>query len=319
MADVKQLYKLQTDDEFLRLSFPLTVQDTRLLEEDLLKNGCNTPLRVWNSYIVMDFEKYEFCHKHNIPFSITKIPLKERIEVIALICQLQIQERKMTEAMWRYLVGKRYECERVLGKHTTPKNTHSRKRGRPPLAEFQYDGSKLGTRQRLGEEYHISEATVFKYGFFMQRVDELYKYSPELASHIQHGKIRISQEHLAELIKLTPLKLKELTNLIFETNGKCKSYTKVREILDEYVPLNTVAKIDNEPKLLIKNTPDYDPDLEISSLALTIPSWINTINRTQKAVHNQDTSTDKRNKLIAQLLNLQSAISDLLSIIKEIL
>ena len=183
----------------------------------------------------------------------------------------------------------------------------------------QYDRSKLGTRQRLGEEYHISEATVFKYGFFTQRVDELYKYAPELALHIQHGKIRISQEHLAELVKMTPLKLKEISSLMFEANGKCKSYTKVREILDEYVPLNTVAKMDGEPKLLIKNTPDYDPDLEISSLALTIPSWISTINRTQKAVHNQNTSTEKRNKLIAQLLNLQSAISDLLRIVKEML
>ena len=225
----------------------------------------------------------------------------------------------MTETMWKYLIGKRYDCERLLGKHTTAKNTSAKKRGRPPLTEYQYDGSKLGTRQRLGEEYHISEATVFKYGFFMQRVDELYKYAPELASHIQQGKIKISQEHLAELVKMTPLKLKEITNLIFETNGKCKSYTKVREILDEYVPLNTVAKMENEPKMLIKNVPDYDPDLEISSLALTIPSWINTINRTQKAVHNQDTSTEKRNKLIAQLLNLQSAISDLLRIVKEML
>ena len=225
----------------------------------------------------------------------------------------------MTETMWKYLIGKRYDCERVLGKHTTAKGSSAKKRGRPPITEFQYDRSKLGTRQRLGEEYHISEATVFKYGFFTQRVDELYKYAPELALHIQHGKIRISQEHLAELVKMTPLKLKEISSLMFEANGKCKSYTKVREILDEYVPLNTVAKMDGEPKLLIKNTPDYDPDLEISSLALTIPSWISTINRTQKAVHNQNTSTEKRNKLIAQLLNLQSAISDLLRIVKEML
>lgn len=319
MADVKQLYTLQTDDEFTRLSFPLGRHDLEALEDNILKNGCNTPIRVWNTYIVMDFETYEICHKHKIPFSIVKIPLKERIEVIALICQMQIQERKMTESMWRYLVGKRYDCERVLGKHTTAKSSSVKKRGRPPLTEFQYDRSKLGTRQRLGEEYHISEATVFKYGFFMQRVDELYKYAPELASHIQQGKIRISQDHLAELVKMTPLKLKEITNLIFEANGKCKSYTIVRAVLDEYVPLNTVAKMDNEPQLLIKNTPDYDPDLEISSLALTIPSWISTINRTQKAVHKQETSIEKRNGLIAQLLNLQSAINDLLSIVKEML
>ena len=319
MGDVKQLYKLQTDEEFLRLSFPLGSKDYKELEENIKKNGCNTPIRVWNSYVIMDFEKYEICHKNKIPFAIVKIPLKERIEVIALVCQLQIQERKMTEPMWRYLVGKRYECERVLGKHTIAKGSHTRKRGRPPTNTYQYDGSKLATRQRLGEEYHISEATVFKYGFFMQRIDELFKYAPELATYILLGKIKMSQEHLAELIKMTPKKLKEITGLIVDTDGKCKSYTKVREILDEYIPFNTSAKMDYEPQLYIKNTPDYDPDLEISSLALTIPSWISTINRTQKAVHKQDTSTEKRNTLIGQLLNLQSAVDDLLSIVKEML
>ena len=315
MAEIKQLYTLQTDEDFLRLSFPLNPREVRQLEQRILENGCTTPIRVWNSYIVMDFEIYEICHKHKIPFSIVRIPFKERIEVIAYVCQMQIKERKMTEAMWRYLVGKRYDCERLLGKHTVA----LKKRGRPSSNNFQYDSSKVGTRQRLGEEYHISETTVFKYGFFTQRIDELYKYVPELASYLQMGKIRMSQEHLAELVKMTPQKIKEISGLILGSDGKCKSYTMVREILDEYVPLNTVAKMENEPQLQIKNTPDYDPDLEISSLALTIPSWIRVINRTQKAVHEQDTSTEKRNTLIGQLLNLQSAVNDLLSIVKEML
>ena len=171
MAELKQLYTLQTDEDFLRLSFPLNSREVRQLEQRILENGCNTPIRVWNSYIVMDFETYEICHKHKIPFSIVRIPLKERIEVIAYICQMQIKERKMTEAMWRYLVGKRYDCERLLGKHTVAKGTSVKKRGRPSVTAFQYDSSKVGTRQRLGEEYHISETTVFKYGFFMQRID----------------------------------------------------------------------------------------------------------------------------------------------------
>lgn len=136
MADVKQLYTLQTDDEFTRLSFPLSKHDLKVLEDDILKNGCNTPIRVWNSYIVMDFETYEICHKHKIPFSIVKIPLKERIEVIAFICQMQIKERKMTESMWRYLVGKRYDCERVLGKHTTAKSSSAKKEADHHLQNF---------------------------------------------------------------------------------------------------------------------------------------------------------------------------------------
>ena len=321
MDGLKELYTFKTDDEFHRLSFPLNLREIKALEEDIVKKGNTPQIRIWNSYIVMDFEKYEICRKHNIPFSVSRIPLKERIEVIALICQLHIKERNMTETMWRYLVGKRYDCERLLVKHT-PDNFYQRKRGRPSLGShavtFQYDGSNLATRQRLGEEYHISEATVFKYGFFAQRIDELYKYVPLLASYIQMGKIRISQEQIAELIKMTPQKLKELSGMLIESNGRCKSYTKVREILDEYIPLNTASKTENEPQLFIKTTPNYDPDLEISSLALTIPSWISTINRTQKSVHNQNTSSEKRNVLIAQLLNLQTAISDLINIVKEI-
>ena len=53
MADIKQLYTLNTDDEFTRLSFPLSRHDMKVLEDDIIKNGCNTPIRVWNSYVVI--------------------------------------------------------------------------------------------------------------------------------------------------------------------------------------------------------------------------------------------------------------------------
>ena len=72
MAELKQLYTLQTDEDFLRLSFPLNSREIRQLEQRILENGCTAPIRVWNSYIVMDFEVYEICHKHKIPFSITE-------------------------------------------------------------------------------------------------------------------------------------------------------------------------------------------------------------------------------------------------------
>ena len=56
MAEIKQLYTLQTDEDFSRLSFPLNSREIRQLEQRILEYGCTTPIRVWNSYIVMDFE-----------------------------------------------------------------------------------------------------------------------------------------------------------------------------------------------------------------------------------------------------------------------
>ena len=64
--------------------------------------------------------------------------------------------------------------------------------------------------------------------------------------------------------------------------------------------------------------PAFDPDAEISSLTLTIPSWSSSIERTRSRADLSIVSTDARNRLIGALLSLQDTVSEMLTAIKEV-
>ena len=64
----------------------------------------------------------------------------------------------------------------------------------------------------------------------------------------------------------------------------------------------------------IKDLPQYDPDSEAASLALTIPSWISSMNRISNA---GDMSKFSKDKLRNELDQLGDAISDMYDMLKE--
>ncbi len=322
MDEVKKLYDLKIDHEFMRLIYPLSKTDLMNLENHIKHFGCNDGIRVWNSCVVIDFDKYLLCHKYKKPFSLIKIPTKERTEVIAYICEEQSRREDIPREMFKYLVGKRYISEKLLGNHlaSSLKRT-DKKRGRPPIHKFRYDLSGVQTRDRLSKEYHMSAPTVFKYGLFSQKLDELYAITPKLAESVVFGVTKIGHEQLIDLMKLPSEKLSIMEKSIMESQNKIKSYTQVRDIIQDYVILSQEAdkkkNNDNDLKISIKDMPDYDPNLEFSSLALTIPSWIASINRTKEKGFNSGVTLEKRHQLEKELCNLRNVVESLIIAIRE--
>lgn len=71
------------------------------------------------------------------------------------------------------------------------------------------------------------------------------------------------------------------------------------------------------PKAEIKNMPKFDPDAEISSLSLTIPSWISSIERVKMVSGITGSTVSAREKLTNTLLDLRTSIDDMLECIKK--
>lgn len=67
----------------------------------------------------------------------------------------------------------------------------------------------------------------------------------------------------------------------------------------------------------VKDMPAYDPDAEISSLALTVPSWVSSIDRTRSNANLRYISSNARRKLEKELLVLKETIDTMLAVIKE--
>lgn len=72
-----------------------------------------------------------------------------------------------------------------------------------------------------------------------------------------------------------------------------------------------------EPKPVIKQMPKFDPDAELSSLSLTIPSWCSSIERVMNVTDFQRSSKEGKKRLKIQLSNLMTVINKITKILEE--
>ena len=113
----KRIYKLKTDTVFKQLITPLSAEELRQLEQNIIRDGCREPLCVWNSTILDGHNRYAICTRMQIPFMIQKICVRNREEAMAWICANQLGRRNITHETRKYLIGKRYEMEKIIGAH----------------------------------------------------------------------------------------------------------------------------------------------------------------------------------------------------------
>ena len=123
-----KIYTLIIDEEFKRLIQLCSSDKHEQLEENILRDGCNEPLCVWNETILDGHHRYEICKRHKIPFKIVYIFLHRREEAIAWICANELTRHNVTEEAKWYLIGKKYETEQVLSACIMTKNNQYMKK-----------------------------------------------------------------------------------------------------------------------------------------------------------------------------------------------
>lgn len=304
----KQIYDLQIDEHFKQLIPPLTANEQKQLEENIVKDGCREPLCVWGNIIVDGHNRYEICTRLQIPFCIQQVDFNNREEAIAWICANQLGRRNISEETRRYLIGKRYETEKILGtRNHLGKNQHSENEVSATIYHKPQTQKNRGlTAERIGKEYNIAQATVRKYAYYAKTIDNLSKKDPELISELLSGKVKISYENIAKLSKKLPATFNNVKKQLSNKHSNFVSYSEARRIIPQKK---------NPPT--IKDMPVYDPDAEISSLALTIPSWISSINRTLSMADLNKASNNAKTKLQNELKNLEYTLNAMLLAVEE--
>ena len=76
---------LKTDKGFKNLIPPLHRQEYLQLEQNLIEDGCIDPIITWNGIIIDGHNRYEICHRQNIPFRVVSMEFECREEVVAWI------------------------------------------------------------------------------------------------------------------------------------------------------------------------------------------------------------------------------------------
>ena len=312
--------KLIVDREFRDLIRPLMKDEYRILEQNLVAEGCLDPITVWKGIIVDGHNRYEICSRLGLPFEVREHHFDNREEAIIWICTNQLGRRNISDEARRYLIGKRYEAEKVIAAKRNY-NGWNQYRKREESGDLPYEvidpdapKEKNRTSQRIGEEYHLAHGTVEKYGTYSRALDKIANKDPSMMPRILSGRYKISHDNVIALSRMTSQEVRRFGRQMkaMKKSSTFVPYSIARSQLGQVIPGGP-----GQLQTAIKNMPDFDPDAEITGLTLTIPSWVSSISRTRSHTDLGNISSEARLNLEQALSNLQATIEELLSAIKE--
>lgn len=285
--------------------FPCSQKEYETLERQTLQYGCRRPVLVWYGYIIQGFEQYDICITHGIAFQIKNINFRVREEVISIICQKELSTRCLPENQRRYLIGKRYNADIIIGAHNAAGTDQFKERIRRDLSKGKkfYENNAGQIKERLAGEYHLNPCSIIRYSAYAQAIDHIASIKLEMANQILAGEMKTSIEAVMACYGESE---DEVLKLLTASRGSIS------------VKKPAFVKTEAAAEITIKDMPAFDPDAEINSLALTIPSWISSINRTHAVAKFPLLTVRGRNQLEEELHQLQKAAQIMINALKEV-
>ena len=296
---------LKTDPDFQSLIPPLSRQAYEELELNIVCNGCREPIKVWGDYIIDGHKRYKICHEYEIEFNTEEILLKSREDAISWICADLLHNHELPENYQHYLIGRKYLAERTVGiMNITGTNQYTLdSSGRKPHSGV--------TATKIGIELHISHSTVSKYLQYAKAIDRLKAEFPDFGRKILYEEIKVSQDNIILLAKKQEDEIKRIIANSAENGKVTTSDIEGRADHIEKAVIPVAAKA------TVKDMPAFDPDAYVSSLTLTIPSWISSIKRTAANSDIKMLSVKARYDLVKVLNDLISISTTIKNILEE--
>lgn len=84
------------DNEFRDLIPPLSDDEKKQLEENILHDGIQDPLKVWNGILIDGHNRYEIAQAHGLEFATTEMQFASRDDVIIWIIKNQFGRRNLS-------------------------------------------------------------------------------------------------------------------------------------------------------------------------------------------------------------------------------
>jgi ParB/RepB/Spo0J family partition protein len=94
-----KLTKMQIaiDQEFQRLIPPLLPEELHQLEANILRDGCQEPLSIWQGLLIDGHNRLKICQQHDKPFKVKEIALPDREHVKLWIAERQLGRRNLSD------------------------------------------------------------------------------------------------------------------------------------------------------------------------------------------------------------------------------
>jgi N6-adenosine-specific RNA methylase IME4 len=138
---------------------PLRDDELRQLEENILRDGCKSPLIVWGDILIDGHNRYDICIRNDIAFETDDVEFEDIEAAIVWVEENQLGRRNLTPDQFNYFIGQKFEREK--------RATAGRPEGK--LAQ----NEPISTAERIAMEHGVSRETVKRAAAFSKDVNTI--------------------------------------------------------------------------------------------------------------------------------------------------
>ena len=260
------MINLKIDPEFQSQIPPLTDDEFKQLEENILKEGKRlSPLIVWNNILVDGHNRYAILQKHpEIYFSTMPLPFENREEVLAWICKNQLGRRNLTPEQKKFLIGKQYSVE-----HRKPGGNGNNQYTATTQEAVQEELCQIDTipptsaeasiRKQIAERNNVSESYVVRSEKFMRGVEIMEQMMPGTKEKILSGQFKVRDTDMHRLAKADFPNRKQIVHEILHPEDRPAPQKRICGI--NYSALEAaVRRIQQDVDFLMKYLPQVPDD-----------------------------------------------------------
>ena len=270
------MINLKIDPEFQSQIPPLTDDEFKQLEENILKEGkLLSPLIVWNNTLVDGHNRYAILQKHpEIYFSTMPLPFESRGEVLAWICKNQLGRRNLTPEQKKFLIGKQYSVE-----HRKPGGNGNNQYTATTQEAVQEELCQIDTipptsaeasiRKQIAERNNVSESYVARSEKFMRGVEIMDQMIPGMQEKILSGQFKVRDADMHRLARADFPNRKQIVHEILHPEDRSAPQKRIYGI--NYSALEAaVRRIQQDVDFLMKYLPKVPDDAYVKMESMKI-------------------------------------------------
>ena len=260
------MINLKIDPEFQSQIPPLTDDEFKQLEENILKEGkLISPLIVWNNTLVDGHNRYAILQKHpEIYFSTMPLPFENRGEVLAWICKNQLGRRNLTPEQKKFLIGKQYSVEhrKPGGNGNNQYTATTQEAVQEELCQIDtipLTSAEASIRKQIAERNNVSESYVARSEKFMRGVEIMEQMIPGMQEKILSGQFKVRDADMHRLARADFPNRKQIVHEILHPEDRSAPQKRIYGI--NYFALEAaVRRIQQDVDFLMKYLPKVPDD-----------------------------------------------------------
>ena len=260
------MINLKIDPEFQSQIPPLTDDEFKQLEENILKEGkLLSPLIVWGNTLVDGHNRYAILQKHpEICFSTMPLRFANREEALAWICKNQLGRRNLTPEQKKFLIGKQYSVEhrKPGGNGNNQYTATTQEAVQEELCQFDTippTSAEASIRKQIAERNNVSESYVARSEKFMRGVEIMEQMVPGMQEKILSGQFKVRDADMHRLARADFQNRKQIVHEILHPEDRSAPQKRIYGI--NYSALEAaVRRIQRDVDFLMKYLPKVPDD-----------------------------------------------------------